>query len=95
LTRFGLVLICVALTACDHSHLRGSTKTSPDGGTYLAVDDNNGGGCAPILVDGKPWPHPIGQPGAINPGPHHIECGGSIEFVIPNGVIFHFDYWGP
>jgi hypothetical protein len=95
LTLFGLISLSVALTACDHRELRGSTKTSSDGGTYLSVDDNNGGSCGPILVDGKAWPHPIGQPGAINPGRHEIDCGGSIDFAIAKGVVFHFDYWGP
>ena len=76
-------------------HLRGSTIESSDGRTYLSILDDNGGGCGPIQVDGQVWPHKIGVPGLISPGIHRIECGGELEFEIPPGVIFSFDYWGP
>lgn len=84
----------VGLIGCG-GHLRGKVSPSPDGKTYLAVVDDNGGGCGPIRVDGEVWPHPIGQAGLIAPGEHRIECGGEIVFTIPPGVVFQFDYWGP
>ena len=84
--------VCVA---CTHSHLRGSTIPSQDGNTYLAVMDDNGGKCGPIRVDGRVWPYSIGQAGRIEPGSHTIECGGSMQFDVPKGVVFKFDYWGP
>jgi len=59
------------------------------------VEDDNGGGCGPILVDGKPWPHAIGVAGPIAPDKHSIECGNDIQFAIRPGTIFRFDYWGP
>jgi len=43
----------------------------------------------------KIWSHSIGEAGLITPGHHKIQCGGWIEFDIPEGVVFHFDYWGP
>jgi len=57
--------------------------------------DDNGGKCGPIKVDGKVWSYSIGQAGRVEPGIHTIECGGSIQFDIPEGVLFKFDYWGP
>jgi len=88
-------LACLALAGCDDGHLRGSVASSNDGGTYLVVADDNGGACGPLSLDGKPWPHAIGERGRVSPGRHRIECGGSIEFDIPEGVVFTFDYWGP
>jgi hypothetical protein len=93
--RLLLLSLAIALSACDDGDLRGAVTKSSDGKTYLAVVDDNGGGCGPIIVDGKVWPHKIGEAGPINPGRHKIECGGWIEFDIPQGVIFRFDYWGP
>jgi hypothetical protein len=81
--------------ACGESDLRGSFAASRDGKTYLAVVDDNGGHCGPIKVDGKLWPHPIGEVGQINPGRHTIECGGEIGFDIRPGVVYKFSYWGP
>lgn len=77
------------------SELRGYTVPSPDGKTYLVVDDNNGGGCGPILLDGKKWDYALHSPGPVKPGLRKIECGGEIQFEIKEGVTFHFDYWGP
>ena len=85
------MLIC----SCGDRDLRGSFERSTDGKTYLAVIDNNGGGCGPIIVDGKPWVYPIGQLGPIEPGHHKIACGGEIGFTIPPRVVYRFDYWGP
>ena len=85
----------IVLTACDDGHLRGSVTASADGGTYLVVADDNGGSCGSPLLDGKPWPHKLGERGFVSPGRHRIECGGWIEFDVPQGVVFKFDYWGP
>ena len=75
--------------------MRGSVAPSPDGETYLAVMDDNGGRCGSIKIDGVVWPYKIGEPGQITPGVHSIECGTGHSFVIPKGVLFRFDYWGP
>ncbi|TBR40105.1 hypothetical protein EYV96_08010 [Dyella terrae] len=83
------------LAACSERPLRGSIGPSPDGKTYLAVVDDNGGSCGPMKVDGQVWGHRIGEVAPIEPGRHTIECGGSITFEIPHGVVFRFDYWGP
>src|SRR5262245_64454972 len=91
--RKDVALLAIALCSCDDGHLRGSVAPSQDGKTYLAVVDDNGGQCGPILVDGNAWPHRIGEPGPITPGRHSIECGTSIEFDIPTAVVFSFDYW--
>jgi hypothetical protein len=97
LNRFVLLflLVSLSLTACDDGHLRGSVVPSSDGKTYLSVVDDNGGECGPLTVDGQPWTYPIGQPGPIQSGRHKISCGTEIEFIIPSGVVFSFDYWGP
>ncbi len=93
--RLLLLTLVIALAACDDGYLRGAVTISSDGKTYLAVVDDNGGGCGPIIVDGIVWPHKIGEAGAIDAGHHKIQCGGWIEFDIPKGVVFHFDCWGP
>ena len=93
--RLLLLPFAIALVACDDGYLRGSVTISSDGKTYLAIVDDNGGGCGPIFVDGKIWSHSIGEAGLIASGRHKIQCGGWIEFDIPEGVVFHFDYWGP
>ena len=89
------LLAPIALAGCDDGYLRGSVGPSKDGGTYLAVVDDNGGACGPLLLDGKPWLYKIGEPGPVSSGRHRIECGGWVEFDIPHGVVFKFDYWGP
>ena len=90
-----LLTVVVSVAACDDGYLRGSVTQSSDGKTYLAVVDDNGGKCGPIIVDGKLWPYKIGEAGPIAPGSHKIECGGWVNFKIPQGVVFRFDYWGP
>lgn len=89
--------VAILLLACSEgvSDLRGRAVASPDGGTYLVVEDDNGGACGPVLVDGKPWPHALHVAGAISPGPHAIQCGTDLELDVPIGVTYHFDYWGP
>ena len=87
------VALCVA---CTNRPLRGTADKSQDGRTYLVVMDDNGGHCGPVKIDRKVWAYTVGQAGRIEPGRHTIECGGGeIQFDIPQGVIFKFDYWGP
>ena len=91
-----LGLSLMALTVgCVDSELRGSVEPSNDGKTYLVIADDNGGACGPILLNGKQWPHAVGVPGEIMPGKQTIQCGGSLEFNVQDGVVFIFDYWGP
>ncbi|MBI1424061.1 MAG: hypothetical protein GC149_11385 [Gammaproteobacteria bacterium] len=90
------ILFLILLQSCtDDGHLRGAVEPSKDGKTYFGVIDNNGGKCGPLLLDGKPWKLPIGQVALIEPGEHVIQCGANINFTIPRGVIYKFDYWGP
>jgi len=81
--------------ACSGGDLRGKAVASPDGKTYLVVDDDNGGRCGPIKVDGQVWNVPLHALGSITPGMHEISCGSSAEFEIRDGTTFHFNYWGP
>ena len=90
-----LLFVVASAVGCHDRELRGYSEPSRDAQTYLVVDDDNGGGCGPIRVDGEPWPHPVRSPGLIAPGDHVIECGGEIGFSIKPGTTFHFDYWGP
>ncbi len=92
---FGAVLMISV--GCGGAELRGKSVPSPDGKTYLVVDDNNGGACGPIKVDGRLWQFPLHTPGPIEPGIHKIQCGnsGGAEFEIKPAHTFHFNYWGP
>lgn len=91
-----VLLIALGLvTGCGDGYLRGSVESSPDGKTYLAVADDSDGNCRPIYVDGVEWSYAIGEKAEIEPGVHTIHCGLEIEFEIPEGVVFNFDYWGP
>ncbi|RUL65769.1 hypothetical protein EKH79_03395 [Dyella dinghuensis] len=92
---FSLIIITVLIAACSDRPLRGAAAPSPDGKTYLAVVDDNGGACGPLKVDGKVWSHRMGEEVPVEPGKHTIECGAVITFEIPRGTIFKFDYWGP
>ena len=102
----GLLLIVAAgallLIANRREHLRGAVSPSDGGKTYLSIDDDNGGRCGDMVVDGELWPHPIGEARPIEAGRHSIHCGSpddrdtdSITFEIPDGVVFRFGYWGP
>ena len=83
--------------------LRGIVTPSPDGKTYLSIDDDNGGLCGDLIVDAEVWQHPLGHAALIEPGIHSIDCASAadfdaanaISFEIPAGVVFRFDYWGP
>mgnify|MGYP005759501901 CR=1 len=89
-----VILFGLFLSGCDDGHLRGYTTASSDGRTYLAIADDHDG-CA-LKVDGKPWPHAAGVASPVTPGAHTIACNDAeIRFTIPQGVVFHFDYWGP
>ena len=94
------VVLWLLLVACGCSDgdLRGKTVPSADGKTYLVVEDDNGGGCGPIQVDGAVWLTELYKPGPITPGAHQISCGygdSGITFEVEPGTTFHFDYWGP
>jgi len=91
-----LIFLNLTLIACSNDgHLRGQVEPSSDGNTYFGVIDNNGGECGPLLLDGKHWELAVGEVAEIDPGVHTIHCGASISFVVPKGVVFKFDYWGP
>jgi hypothetical protein len=90
-----LTLLLFVLISCEKGSLRGNAELSKDGKTYLVIQDDNGGACGSITLDGKVWPHPIDVQGEVAPGTHIINCGGSIEFIIKPSTIFYFDYWGP
>ena len=83
------------LVGCGQRDLRGTFEKSADGGTYLSVEDDNGGGCGPILLDGKPWPHPLGRAASVSAGRHLLSCGGEVAVDVTAGTTFHFNYWGP
>ncbi len=75
--------------------MRGDVSISDDGNTYFTVVEDNGEYCYPIKLDGKVWDHALGELTKIEPGLHVIEACGKIEFNVPEGTIFKFDYWGP
>ena len=92
--------VAVSITisvGCSDGELRGKSVPSTDGGTYLVIDDDNGGECGPMIVDGREWKHEIHSPGPIEAGAHQVSCGegGETGFTIRPGTTFHFDYWGP
>ncbi len=95
-----LAILAAGLGCCSEpsdGNLRGAVSDSVDGKTYLAIVDDNGGLCGPMIVDGEAWPYAIGQPGPVPPGRHTLGCGrpDEMSFVIPEGKLFEFDYWGP
>jgi hypothetical protein len=93
-----VLLATVAITpACSDGELRGKSVPSPDGKTYLIVDDDNGGNCGGLRVDGQAWTYKIHSAGPITPGVHTMGCGDSATtaFEVHMGTTFHFDYWGP
>ena len=85
----------VALVGCGNRDLRGTFKKSSDGKTYLAIVDDNGGQCGPLKVDGKIWPYKPDESGPIAAGKHTVECGTTIDIIVPDGAVYKFDYWGP
>ena len=89
-----ILLSLIACVSCRRGDLRGTSKPSSDGKTYLIVADDNGGHCE-LLLDGKVWPHAKGEAGRIESGHHTLSCGGDITLDIADGVVYTFDYWGP
>src|SRR5437773_11602153 len=85
----------VLVVACGGGQLRGKSVASPDGKTYLVVDDDNGGRCGPIKVDGQVWTTPLHSRASITPGVHEISCGSSAGFEVRERTTLHFNYWGP
>lgn len=95
---FALVLLLSAiLLGCSNRDLRGWWKPSDDGKTYLVVEDDDSGRSADsrCTLDGRPWPHPVGQRGDIERGKHELGCPAKIGFAVKAGDEYHFDYWGP
>jgi hypothetical protein len=96
----GTVFIALSLVGCDARSLRGSMAVSDDGSTYLVIADDNGGGCDAIKVDGTVWGYALDRAGPVAPGAHVVECSvgdsaAGVSIVIPEGMTFTFDYWGP
>ena len=90
-----LFIIFLSLNACESSeHLRGNVSSSEDGRTYLSVMDNNGGAC-PLYLNGKEWSYALGERVLVEAGTHVLKACSEIEFDIPEGVVFEFNYWGP
>jgi hypothetical protein len=92
-----ILLSVLSIAGCGNVHhdLRGFWEESRDGRTYLSIDDNNGGHCGPLLVDGRAWAHAIGQPGTVAPGRRVISRGGDLMLEIQAGTTFHMNCWGP
>ena len=90
------LLVVLALASCTRDDdIRGESRPSPDGRTYLVIADDNGGTCGPLTVDGVAWAHRIGEPGPVRPGPHVIACGTEMPVQVDSGHTYRFDYWGP
>jgi len=97
MNRLALAAIVAALCCgCSDRDIRGGTSASKGGKTYLVVVESNGPECGVLKVDGKVWPHAIGEAGLAAPGRHSIQCGiPDIKSDIPPGQLFQFEYWGP
>jgi hypothetical protein len=97
LAMISCLIMATIVSACAGGELRGHSIASPDGKTYLVVDDDNGGECGGLRVDGKTWSYKIHSEGPITAGTHKIECGtsGTRSFEVRQGTTFHFNYWGP
>ncbi|WP_032096124.1 MULTISPECIES: hypothetical protein [unclassified Alteromonas] len=90
-----LLLIFYFAGYADDGFLRGNVKPSEDGLTYFGVLDDNGGHYGQLLLDGQRWELTLGKVALIEPGEHILQCGASITFTIPEGIVYKFDYWGP
>jgi hypothetical protein len=89
-------LLALTLVAgCSDHVLRGKELASSDGKSYLVIEELDGPACETPIVDGRPWPYPVHVAGPISAGEHKIECIAPIKFVVREGTVFHFDYWGP
>ena len=86
----------VYLYSCRNRDLRGWWKNSPDGKTYLVIEESDGSSANnPCTLDGKLWLYANGQAGEIEPGIHELRCPMNVGFSVKPGVEYHFDYWGP
>ena len=94
-----LLFLATSVLGCNRNRdLRGKWSESPDGATYLAIDQRNGPGCRDLRVDQQPWPYEIGNPGPVEPGRHFIDCGMDgygIGVDVIEGTTYRFSYWGP
>jgi hypothetical protein len=93
------LIVALSSAACDDGYLRGAVEPSPDGKTHFGVIDD-GHVCQGLRLDGVIWSYPLGSVAPIAPGRHRLACGNEDEdtgigFIVPSGVIFRFDYWGP
>ncbi len=103
--RFLVLMACasliVPLQGCSNRDLRGWWADSDDGQTYFVLEDTNSENCPPVFIDSKEVVTAIGSKVHISAGNHSITCGKAgeidqgVEFTVPPGVIYHFDYWGP
>jgi hypothetical protein len=102
--RKGLVifgLLAIAITAwyfyqTHNRNLRGWWRYTSDGKTYLII--SNSEGKSPEInctLDGHPSPLEFGEKVEITPGSHELGCPMNVGFIVPAGVEYHFDYWGP
>lgn len=97
-----LLITLLFFSSCNtQKDLRGKYKNSKDNKTYLVIEDNNGGDCGNIYIDGELWIYPLGHKGPIDAGRHSIICSeapeteGLIYFEIIKGTTYRFNYWGP
>ena len=84
--------------SCRNRNLRGWWRATSDGKTYMVIDDDDRGTGADgnqCYLDGKPWPHKVGERGEIEPGEHEVGCPANVGFVVQPATEFHLDYWGP
>jgi hypothetical protein len=97
LSTLGVVLLMALAPACKQRDLRGTARPSPDGKTYLVIDDDKNGAC-PLELDGRPWTAKKGVAVPVMPGVHEIDCVGTkpgTSFEVHAGTTLRFDYWGP
>jgi hypothetical protein len=83
------------MLGCSNHVSRGNGIRSPDGKTYLAVEEIDGPTCSVPTVDGKAWRFPLHTLGEISAGEHEIQCAAPVRFVVQPGTTYHFSYWGP
>lgn len=82
--------------ACSKKDLRGWARSSPDGRTYLVIDDGDGIQTGQYCsLDDKVWPYGVGERGEISPGTHELFCKTKVGFRVEAGTAFHLNYWGP
>lgn len=92
----GAVIVLILVVAYfvftgRNRNLRGWWKQSNDGRTYLVIEDDEGGdgdNGRQCFLDGKPWPHKVGERGEIQPGGHEIGCLAKVGFTVEAGTEF-------